>query len=224
MKVDDGKKIAGKSAAELVKDGMAIGLGTGSTVAHVIQRLGELVKGGLNIVAVPTSYQTEMLVIRAGIPLTSLWVHTSLDIAIDGADQVDPELNLIKGRGAAHTREKIVAYSATRFVIAVDEGKIVDVLNCPVPLEVLPYARKLVEIQVTKLGGTHSLRLAQKKDGPIITDNGNFIIDADFGEISDPQRLDEELSFIPGIVEHGIFTNADEVHVGGKGGLRILKR
>lgn len=224
MKVDDGKKIAGKSAAELVKDGMAIGLGTGSTVAHVIQRLGESVHGGLNIVAVPTSYHTEMLAIRAGIPLTSLWAHPSLDIAIDGADQVDPKLNLVKGRGAAHTREKIVACSATRFVIAVDEGKIVDILNCPVPLEVMPYARKLVEFQVVKLGGTPRLRLAQKKDGPIITDNGNFIIDADFGEILDSQKLGEELSSIPGIVEHGIFTNVDEVHVGGRGGLRVLKR
>ncbi|MCD5409990.1 MAG: ribose 5-phosphate isomerase A [Methanocellales archaeon] len=203
---------------------MAIGLGTGSTVAHVIQRLGELVHGGLNIVAVPTSYQTEMLAIRAGIPLTSLWAHPSLDIAIDGADQVDPKLNLVKGRGAAHTREKIVAYSATRFVIAVDEGKIVDILNCPVPLEVMPYARKLVEFQVAKLDGTPRLRLAQKKDGPIITDNGNFIIDADFGEILDPQKLGEELSSIPGILEHGIFTNVDEVHVGGRGGLRVLKR
>ncbi len=224
MKVDDEKKIAGKSAAEMVKDGMAIGLGTGSTVAHVIQRLGELVQGGLNIVAVPTSYQTEMLAIRAGIPLTSLWVHPSLDIAIDGADQVDSKLNLVKGGGAAHTREKIVVYSATRFVIAVNEGKIVDILNCPVPLEVMPYALKLVETQVTKLGGTPRLRLGQKKDGPIITDNGNFIIDADFGEILDSQKLGEELSSIPGIIEHGIFTNVDEVHVGGKGGLRVLKR
>lgn len=224
MKLDDAKKIAGKSAAELVVDGMAIGLGTGSTIAHVIQRLGELVQGGLNFVAVPTSYQTEMLAIRAGIPLTSLWAHPSLDIAIDGADQVDTKLNLVKGGGAAHTREKIVAYSAMRFVIAVDEEKIVDVLNCPVPLEVIPYARKFVEDRVTELSGSPRLRLAQKKDGPVITDNGNFIIDADFGEILDPQKLDEKLSSIPGIVEHGIFTNADEVHVGGKGGPRVLRR
>jgi len=210
--------------AALVRDGMVIGLGTGTTMAHVIRQLGELVRGGLSIFAVPTSHGTEMLAIEEGIPLTSLWKHTSLDLAIDGADQVDSKLNAIKGGGGAHTREKVVASSARRFVVAIEERKLVDVLNHPVPLEVLPCAWRFVETRVKERGGKPQLRLAQKKDGPAITDNGNFIVDVNFGKIIDPLKLSETISAIPGVVEHGIFTNIDEVHVGRKAGVNVLKR
>ncbi|MFC1787536.1 ribose-5-phosphate isomerase RpiA [Halobacteriota archaeon] len=218
------KEAVGKSAVELVQDGMVVGLGTGSTVKYMIKYLGKKVKEGLDILGIPTSYQTELLSVQAGIPLTTLWKHPSVDIAIDGADQVDPMLNCVKGQGAAHTREKIMAYSANRFVIIADESKMVRVLNCPVPLEVLPYALKLVEIQVTKLGGVPRLRTACEKDGPVITDNGNFVLDVDFGEIINPKELDGQLSKIIGAIGHGIFTNADEVHVGRMGRIEILKK
>lgn len=224
MMVNREKEAAGKSAVELVQDGMVVGLGTGSTVTYVIKYLGEKVKDGLDILGIPTSHQTELLAIQAGIPLTTLWEHPAVDLAIDGADQVDPMLNCIKGQGAAHTREKIMAYSANRFVVVVDESKMVNVLSCPVPLEVLPYALRLVERQVTKLGGVPKLREARKKDGPVITDNGNFVLDVDFGEIIDPKELDERLTNIIGVIEHGIFTNADEVHIGRKSGVEVLKK
>lgn len=224
MMVNREKEAVGKSAAELVRDGMVVGLGTGSTVTYVIKYLGKKVKEGLDILGIPTSHQTELLSLQAGIPLTTLWEYPTVDIAIDGADQVDSMLNCVKGQGAAHTREKIMAHSANRFVVIVDESKMVGVLNCPVPLEVLPYALRLVEIQVTKLGGVPSLRGARKKDGPVITDNGNFVLDVDFGEIIDPKELDERLSNIIGVIEHGIFTNVDEVHIGKKSGVEVLKK
>ncbi len=218
------KEVVGKSAVDLVQDGMVVGLGTGSTIKYVIRRLGKKVKEGLNILAISTSHQTELLSIQAGIPLTTLWEHPVVDIAIDGADQVDSMLNCVKGQGAAHTREKIMAYSASRFVVIVDESKMVGVLNCPVPLEVLPYALRLVELQVTKFRGVPKLRTAREKDGPVITDNGNFVLDVDFGEIIDPKELDKQLSNIIGVIGHGIFTNVDEVHIGRKKGVEVLKK
>ncbi|WP_407356147.1 ribose-5-phosphate isomerase RpiA [Methanolobus sp. WCC5] len=210
------KKAAGIAAADLVKDGMVVGLGTGSTTAYTIAELGRRVDEGLDIIAVVTSYQSEMLAIRAGITLTSLAEHPELDIAIDGADQVDADLNTIKGGGAAHTREKVVSCSAKRFVIVADESKISEQLNHYVPLEVLPYARELVMGKVRKLGGDPVLRLASRKDGPVISDNGNFIIDASFGVIANPLEMSGTLSQLTGIVEHGIFTNVDEVYIGRK--------
>jgi ribose 5-phosphate isomerase A len=212
------KKAAGIAAADLVKDGMVVGLGTGSTTAYTIAELGRRVDEGLDIIAVVTSYQSEMLAIRAGITLTSLAEHPELDIAIDGADQVDADLNTIKGGGAAHTREKVVSCSAKRFVIVADESKISEQLNHYVPLEVLPYARELVMGKVRKLGGDPVLRLASRKDGPVISDNGNFIIDASFGVIANPREMSGMLSQVTGIVEHGIFTNVDEVYIGRKDG------
>ncbi|MDG6244764.1 MAG: ribose-5-phosphate isomerase RpiA [Methanolobus sp.] len=212
------KKAAGYAAADLVKDGMVVGLGTGSTTAYTIAELGRRVDAGLDMIAVVTSYQSEMLAIQAGITLTSLAEHPELDIAIDGADQVDADLNTIKGGGAAHTREKVVSCSAKRFVIVADESKISEQLNHYVPLEVLPYARELVLGKVRKIGGDPVLRLAARKDGPVISDNGNFIIDASFGVIENPLQMAEMLSQVTGIVEHGIFSNVDEVYIGRKDG------
>lgn len=211
------KQAAGEAAAELVKNNMVVGLGTGSTTAYAIKALGKRVSDGLEIHGVPTSYQAAFLAADNGIPLTTLDEHPVLDLDIDGADQI-VNFVAIKGGGAAHTREKIVAQSAKRFIVVVDESKCPDVLSYPVPLEVLPQARKLVIKQITELGGKVELRMGVNKDGPVISDNGNFIMDADFGEIEDPASLDEKLSRCTGIVEHGIFTNVDIVFIGKKDG------
>ncbi|MDF1557510.1 MAG: ribose-5-phosphate isomerase RpiA [ANME-2 cluster archaeon] len=220
----DEKKAVGYSAAALVEDGMVVGLGTGSTTAFAIEALGRRVDEGLDIKGIPTSYQSQMLAIEWGIPLTSLDQDPVLDIALDGADQVDVDLFVIKGGGAAHTNEKIVARSSRQFVVLVDEKKMVDTFTYPVPLEVIPRALELVKRQVMALGGSPLLRMAVRKDGPVITDNGNLVVDVDFGEIPDPRKLAMELSVCTGIIEHGIFDNVDEVYVGKRdGSIEIIK-
>jgi ribose 5-phosphate isomerase A len=211
------KQAAGELAAQLVKNNMVVGIGTGSTAAYATKELGRRVASGLKILGVPTSYQSAFLAAENGIPLTTLDEHPVPDIAIDGADQI-AKFFAIKGGGAAHTREKIVALSAEKFVIVADESKVSEVLNHPVPLEVLPFARKLVEKQVAGLGGKAQVRMGVKKEGPVISDNGNFIIDADFGKIDDPYSLDDALSHCTGIVEHGIFTSVNVVFIGKKDG------
>ncbi|MHC1687653.1 MAG: ribose-5-phosphate isomerase RpiA [Methanothrix sp.] len=221
----DAKRLAGEAAAELVESGMVVGLGTGSTVAWTIKRLGVRVKEeSLQFLGVPTSFQAENLAIASGITLTTLNVHPALDLAIDGADQVDSSLFVIKGGGAAHTREKVVACSAQRFVIVADESKYVEKLTWPVPVEVLPFAAKLVERRLKALGGVPVLRQGLRKDGPVITDNGNFVMDVDFGAIEEPEALAARLCGIPGIVEHGIFDNLDELYLARAGGVEIIKR
>jgi ribose 5-phosphate isomerase A len=221
----DAKKAAGEAAAKLVKSGMVVGLGTGSTVAWTIKRLGERVKvEGLDFLGIPTSFQAENLAIASGIKLTTLNSHPVLDLAIDGADQVDHRLYVIKGGGAAHTREKVVACSAKRFVIVADESKYVQELTWPVPVEVLPFAARLVERRLTEQGGKPVLRQGVRKDGPVITDNGNFVMDVDFGVIEDPAALAAKISPIPGVVEHGIFDNLDELYLAREGGVEIIGR
>ncbi|MBU4373559.1 MAG: ribose-5-phosphate isomerase RpiA [Euryarchaeota archaeon] len=211
------KQAAGELAAQLVKNGMVVGLGTGTTTAYAVKELGRRVASGLKILGVSTSYQSAFLAAECGIPLTTLDEHPTPDIAIDGADQI-AKFTAIKGGGAAHTREKIVALSAKKFVVVVDGSKVVDILNHPIPLEVLPFARKLVEKQVAGLGGNAQVRMGVNKDGPVVSDNGNLIMDADFGEIGDPYSLDDALSHCAGIVEHGIFTKVDMVYIGKKDG------
>jgi ribose 5-phosphate isomerase A len=219
------KRTAGEAAAKLVKSGMVVGLGTGSTVAWTIKRLGERIRNeGLDFLGVPTSYQAEDLAISCGIILTTLNQHPVLDLAIDGADQVDSNLFAIKGGGAAHTREKVVSCSAKKFVVVADESKYVEKLSHPVPVEVLPFATRLVERRLKELGGAPVLRLGKMKDGPVITDNGNFVMDVDFGVIDDPMVLAARLSVIPGMVEHGIFDNLDELYLTRKGGVEIIRR
>lgn len=221
----DEKQAVGEFAAGLVEDGMVVGLGTGSTTAYAIQALGRRVKEGLNIRGIPTSFQARMLAVECAIPLTLLSQDPVVDIAIDGADQVDNELFVIKGGGAAHTSEKIVACSARRFVVLVDEMKLVDILDHPVPLEVMPDALQLVERRVSELGGKPVLRMAVRKDGPVITDNGNCIIDADFGKIAKPDRLSLDLLKCVGVIEHGIFDNAYEIFIGkSDGSIKVLTR
>jgi len=219
------KRATGEAAAELVRNGMVVGLGTGSTVAWTIKRLGERVREeDLDFYGVPTSFQAEQLAIESNIRLTSLNQHPVLDLAIDGADQVDRELMVIKGGGAAHAREKVVSCSARWFVIVADQSKFVERLTWPVPVEVIPMAFRLAGRRLDELGGKPVLRQGLRKDGPVITDNGNFVMDVDFGTIEDPRSLAAKISLIPGVVEHGIFDNLDELYLARAGGMERIKR
>jgi ribose 5-phosphate isomerase A len=219
------RELAAASAAALVKDGMVIGLGTGSTAERAIRILGQRLKDeGLELLGVPTSYRSELLAIECGIPLTTLSAHPSLDLCIDGADQVDARLYLLKGGWGSHTREKIVSYAAKKLVICVDDAKVVSQLSMPVPLEVLPYAARVVERQVQALGGKPVLRLDGSRGGYFISEHGNLIIDADFGVIDNPDALSSALSSVVGSVEHGLFTNASEVHMGAESEVKILRK
>ncbi len=204
---DAEKKDAGCRAADMIKDGMAVGLGTGSTVFYAMERLGERIQSeGLTICGVPTSHQTAMRAEEYGIPLTTLSLHPVLDCAIDGADQVSPEKYLVKGRGAALLREKVVAGAAERFIVVIDPAKETQVLSAAVPVEILPFAWGSVCRQLASLGGEPLMRNGVKKDGPVISDNGNYIFDCAFGEISRPQELESAINEIPGVLENGIFT------------------
>ncbi|MBQ1179967.1 MAG: ribose-5-phosphate isomerase RpiA [Methanocorpusculum sp.] len=214
------KQDAGFRAANMVEDGMIVGLGTGSTVFFAMERLGERIKTeGLKIMSVPTSHQTAMRAEEYGIPLTTLSLHPVLDIAIDGADQVSPEKNLIKGRGAALLREKIVADAAKKFIVVIDPSKAVEVPNAAVPVEILPFAYGSVCEKLKALGGEPVMRNGTKKDGPVISDNGNYIFDCAFGEIKDAKALEAAINAIPGVLENGIFANLTEkteVIIGGQ--------
>jgi ribose 5-phosphate isomerase A len=219
------KRAAGYLAADMVRDGMVLGLGTGSTVFYALERLSCRVQEGLQIKGVPTSYQTARTAQEYGIPLTTLDEAPVLDLAIDGADQVDPCLRLIKGRGAALTREKCVAAAAIRFVVVVDEQKIVPVLSGLVPIEVLPFAIHPVMNQLRSLGCVPRLRDGIKKDGPVITDNGNFILDCQFKEIANPDELEDMIIRVPGVVESGLFcsfTKKTTVIVGNEKKCRVI--
>jgi ribose 5-phosphate isomerase A len=219
------KRKVGYLAAEQIKDGDVVGLGTGSTTHFFIEKLGKRIKDeDLKILGIPTSYQSFFLAKDVNIQITTLEEH-DVDIAVDGADEVDPEFNLIKGGGAAHTLEKIVDSSAAKFVVIVDGSKMVDKLgNFPVPVEVIPQASRPVRNHLIKMGGAPTMRMAERKDGPVVTDNGNFIYDVKF-TLDDPKAMELELNSIPGVVENGIFTQlVDEVLVGTENGVKTLKK
>ncbi|AAV47366.1 ribose 5-phosphate isomerase A [Haloarcula marismortui ATCC 43049] len=217
---DAAKQAAGESAAEAVEDATVVGLGTGSTAAYAIRAIGQAVDAGLDVVGVPTSFQSRQLARDCGIPLADL-DDVSVDLAIDGADEVASG-NLIKGGGAAHAREKIVDASADRFLVVADPTKEAAVLSYPVPVEVLPMARSTVVTAVEELGGDPTLRRAERKDGPVVTDNGNLVLDCDFNSIHDPAALASDLAALPGVVEHGLFVGmADEIHVGTADGVTV---
>jgi ribose 5-phosphate isomerase A len=214
------KRRAAESAVEAVDDGWVVGLGTGSTTAFAIRELGRQVDAGLDLRGIPTSFQARELAREVGVPLTTLDDATP-DVAIDGADQVAGG-DCIKGGGAAHAREKIVAAAADRLVLVVDDSKLAAQLAVPVPVEVLPDARRTVADAVRELGGDPDLRTAERKDGPVVTDNGNLVLDCDFGAIDAPGALAADLSARPGVVEHGLFVGlADEIHVGTENGVRV---
>lgn len=220
-----GKRAAGRSAAEMVEDGMVVGLGTGSTVLFAMERLAERIGEGLAVTGIPTSYQTEIRARDLGIPLATLQDHPSPDIAIDGADLVDSQKRLIKGRGAAHAREKCVAHAAGRLLIVVDEGKCAQRLSGVVPVEVLPFALLPVLRRIEDLGARPVLREGSAKDGPVVTDNGNFILDCTFLQIPDPEGLEILLDAIPGVISSGLFTRLTgktEVRVGKADGRKVF--
>ena len=214
------KQAVADAAVEQIRDGMVLGLGSGSTAALMIRGLGaKLAKGELkNIVGVPTSFQGEVLAAELKIPLLSLNAVDRIDLAIDGADEVDPGFQLIKGGGACHVQEKLVAARADRFVIVVDATKLVDRLNLGflLPVEVLPGAWRQVKQQLEGMGGVAELRMAQRKAGPVVTDQGNLVLDLKLdGGISDPGGLEQAINNVPGVLENGLFVNlADEVLVG----------
>jgi ribose 5-phosphate isomerase A len=217
MANDGEKEAAGRAAAKLVRDGDVVGLGTGSTAYFAVVALGERVKAGLKIIGIPTSVQTEELARAVGIPLTTLDEHPEIDITIDGADEVDPKLNLIKGGGGALLREKVVASVTKRMVVVSDSTKVVRMLGkFPLPVEVIAYARTVVENKIKLLGGSPKLRT--KADGsPFVTDNGNQILDCSFGKIADPAELAHELDGTAGVVEHGLFIGLAKLAIVGRG-------
>ncbi|RZO15011.1 MAG: ribose-5-phosphate isomerase RpiA [Synechococcus sp. MED-G135] len=228
------KQAVATAAVDQIKDGMVLGLGSGSTAALMIQGLGaKLAAGELkDIVGVTTSFQGEVLAAELGIPLRSLNAVDRIDLAIDGADEVDAAFQLIKGGGACHVQEKLVACRADRFVVVVDSTKLVDRLNLDflLPVEVLPGAWRQVQAQLQAMGGNADLRMATRKAGPVVTDQGNLVLDVKFnGGIADPVGLERDLNNLPGVLENGLFVNlADEVLVGeingDVAGVRSLER
>ena len=213
------KQQVGQAAAARVQSGSIVGLGTGSTTAYAIQSLGDRLKSGdlKDIKGVTTSFQAIVLAKEYGIPLTTLDEVDHIDIAIDGADEVDPQKNLIKGGGAAHTQEKIVDSFADQFIVVVDGGKLVDKLGSTflLPVEVIPMAMSTAMRAIEKLGGKPELRMGVKKAGPVITDQGNFVIDVKFDAIENPAELEKALNNIPGVLENGLFVGvADVILVG----------
>ncbi|MBD2059336.1 ribose-5-phosphate isomerase RpiA [Oculatella sp. FACHB-28] len=209
------KQQVGKAAADRVQSGSIVGLGTGSTTAFAIQHLGDRLKSGdlKDIKGIPTSFQASVLAKQYGIPLTTLDEIDQIDIAIDGADEVDPQKNLIKGGGAAHTREKVVDSLAKLFIVVVDSSKLVDRLGSTfaLPVEVLPMAITPVTKAIEALGGKPELRMGVKKDGPVITDQGNMVLDVTFEAIDNPAELEKTLNNIPGVLENGLFVGVTDV-------------
>jgi ribose 5-phosphate isomerase A len=214
------KQAVALAATDQIQSGMVVGLGSGSTAALMIEALGERLKRGelQDITGVTTSFQGEVLAAELGIPLKSLNAIDRIDLAIDGADEVDPSFQLIKGGGACHVQEKLVARRADRFVVVVDSTKLVERLNLGflLPVEVLPGAWRQVQGQLAQMGGEAQLRMAVKKAGPVVTDQGNLVLDVRFaGGIGDPAGLEKEINNLPGVLENGLFVNlTDQVLVG----------
>mgnify|MGYP002785275641 CR=1 FL=1 len=228
------KQQVGEAAAAMVQSGSIVGLGTGSTAAFMIRSLGDRLKSGelKDVKGVTTSFQGEVLARECGIPLITMDEIDSIDIAIDGADEVDPDLNLIKGGGAAHFQEKLVERFSKKFVVIVDSSKLVDKLNLNflLPVEVVPKALNPVTKAIEKMGGKTHLRMGVKKSGPVVTDQGNLILDVKFTNgIENPVELEQALNNIPGVLENGLFVNmTDLVLVGdvidGVPSVREIKR
>ncbi len=225
---EEARKKAGFEAAKHVDNGFVIGLGSGNTAAQAIKEVGKRVKQeGLKILGVPTSSQAMFLAVECDVPLTTLDEHTRIDLTIDGADQIDRDLNLIKGMGGALAREKIVASASKKLIIVVEETKLADRLgtNKLLPVEVMPFAASTVISRIQEIGGKTVLRTGPGKLGPTVTDNGNYVIDADFGPINDPNKLNMQLKMIPGVIETGLFLKmADIVYVGKPKSVQKMER
>lgn len=225
----DQKELVGLEAARQVKDGMIVGLGTGSTATFFIRELGRRVREEkLSLKCVSSSFACSLLARKEGVPLVPSDQIDRVDLYVDGADEVDPGKGLIKGRGAAMVGEKLLAEACDRFLVIVDEGKLVQRLGAkfPVPVETMPAAATLVQRGIAALGGDPKLRLAQGgKDGPVVSDNGNLILDVTFSGTPDWPALDAALNGLPGVVGHGLFLRyaaKSTVLIGSAGGLRTL--
>ncbi len=223
------KQRAAEAALELVEPGMKVGLGTGSTAAAFIDLLGARVREGLEVQCVPTSIATGAQAQAAGIPLATLDATGELDLTIDGADEIDPSLSLIKGGGGALLREKIVAMASQRFVVVADESKLVDGLGAfPLPIEVEPFGAqatlRMISMVGREAGCDGEVRLREGADGPFHTDGGHYIADCHFDQITDAALLGDMLTMIPGVIEHGLFIDmADAALIGGAAGMRVLE-
>ncbi len=229
--MDELKRQAAGRALEFVRGGMKLGLGTGSTAKHFVELLGMRVRAGLEVIGVPTSEATRIEAARCGIPLTTLDAIDRLDLTVDGADEIDPSLNLIKGGGGALLREKIVAAASDRMIVIADETKWVDVLGrFPLPIEVIPFGlaatRRAMAGAFAETGVSGQMVVRMGKDGHVfVTDGGHWIVDAHLGRIPDPPRLAALLSAIPGVVEHGLFVGlASTAMLAGAKGIRIVER
>ena len=228
------KQAVALAAVDQIRNGMVLGLGSGSTAALMIKELGARLQDGRlkDITGVTTSFQGEVLAAELGIPLQSLNAVERIDLAIDGADEVDPAFQLIKGGGACHVQEKLVACRANRFVVVVDSSKLVERLNLGflLPVEVMAGAWRQVQQQLQAMGGTAELRMATRKAGPVVTDQGNLVLDVRFeAGIKDPVELERSINNLPGVLENGLFVNlGDQVLVGeineGVAGVRDLPR
>ena len=213
------KQRAAAAAAELITDGMVLGLGTGTTASYLVQILGERVRQGLRIQGVPTSEATRQLAAAEGVPLTTLEEQPVLDLCLDGADEVDPELNLIKGGGGALRREKIVASAARQRIIMVDVSKCVGCLGAfPLAVEIIPFGWEVTRRQLEQFGGVPTLR--QREGKPFVTDQGHYIIDCALSQIEDVPRLNHQLNQLPGVVENGLFVDmTDRLIIGSPDGI-----
>ncbi len=222
------KQLAGEWAATLVENGMTIGIGTGSTVFFFIQALKKRIdEEGLKFKCVSTSFQTRCICEELGFEIMDISSVDKLDLAVDGADEVDDDFNGIKGGGAAQTLEKVVAALAERYAFIIDESKKVSVLGStfPVPVEVIPQAWRLAKNEIKKLGYDSEIRMAKRKDGPVITDNGNFVLDITLDGKTDINELNNKITMIPGVLETGLFIGyADTVCIGTDDGVKILKK
>jgi ribose 5-phosphate isomerase A len=230
MSVDSYKRAAARHALGLVEPRMRLGLGTGSTASIFVELLGERVREGLSVLCVPTSEDTRIKAAKLGIPLSTLDETPLLDLTIDGADELDPELRLIKGGGGALLREKIVATASDRMIVIADASKRVEKLGAfPLPVEVVRFGvtatRNMIEMLAADSGCHGEITLRLGRDGqPFITDGGNYIFDCAFGQIDDPESLDEALKFIPGVVENGLFLGiADAAIIGGPEGVSVIE-
>jgi ribose 5-phosphate isomerase A len=229
--MDELKRQAAARALEGVRDGMKLGLGTGSTAKHFVELLGEKVRGGMKVIGVPTSEATRADAVRCGIALSTLDDIDRLDLTVDGADEIDPELNLIKGGGGALLREKIVAAASDRMIVIADDTKWVDVLGrFPLPVEVVPFGlaatRRAMAEAFAKCSVSGQMVVRKGKDGHVfVTDGGHWIVDAHLGRIQDASRLAGLLSAIPGVVEHGLFIGlASTAVLAGGQGIRVIER
>ena len=231
MDADAQKRAAAARAVEFVRPGMRLGLGTGSTARHFVDLLGERVRGGLDVVAVPTSRETEAQAARLGIPLTTLDDTPALDLTVDGADEIGPDLSLIKGGGGALLGEKIVAGASARMIVIADRSKYVDSLGrFPLPIEVARFGlgatMQAIEKAIAALQSGGPLRLRRGGDGhAFVTDGGHWIVDAALSRIDDPKALAHALTDVPGVMEHGLFIGYAEIAlIAGPDGVRVVER